>query len=77
MANPNQTWAQDPESGAGTSATPVNEETMPHTADTDRFGKSQTGDTTVIKGPMNRVSNFVWGIQSPSGGKNSPDKPEI
>lgn len=77
MANPNQSWAKDPESGAGTPATPINEENSARTADTDRFGGPIKGDTSPISGPMNRISDYVWGIQSGSGGRNKPDKPEI
>lgn len=78
MAGPNQTWAQDPESGAGDAQGHqlTAGDAQPY-ADTDRFGKTQTGDAKPISGPMNLVSDPVWGIQAPTGGKNAPDAPEV
>jgi hypothetical protein len=72
MANPKQTWAQDAQSGAGEPASPINEESTVKTADTDRFGSPIKGDTTPIMAPQNKITDPVWGIQAPSGGKNRP-----
>jgi hypothetical protein len=76
MANPKQTWAKAPESGGadaqGHQATPG--DSRPY-ADTNRFGKTQTGDTKPIQKPQNLVSDPVWGIQAPVGGV--PADPEI
>jgi hypothetical protein len=76
MANPEQTWARDPESGGGEGpAHPTTPGDSQPYADTNRFGKTQTGDTTPIKGPMNRITDPVWGVQAPTGG--TPAAPEI
>lgn len=76
MTGPEQTWAQDPESGAGDAqghpTTPG--DSRPY-ADTDRFGTTQKGETHDISLPMNRVTDPVWGVQEPTGGV--PEAPEI
>ena len=65
-----------PESGAADStahrSTPG--DSRPY-ADTDRFGKTQTGDTMPIQKPQNLVSDPVWGVQAPVGG--TPADPEV
>lgn len=71
-----QTWAQDPESGAGDAqGHPTTAGDSQPYADTDRFGKTQVGETRNIMPPGNRITDPVWGIQAPTGG--TPADPEI
>lgn len=76
MAQIDQTWAQDAESGAGEPGHPTNGDSnsAPY-ADTDRFGKPLTGATAPIFAAQNLVSDPVWGVQAPVGGV--PAAPEI
>ena len=77
MANPKQTWAQDPESGAGEPGHPTfGDSSSAQYADTNRFGKPQTGDTASILTPQNLVGVPVWGVNAPAGG-GTPAAPEI
>ena len=73
----NQTWAKDPESGGGTTGHQATAGDARPYADTDRFGKTQTGDTKPIQSPQNKVSDPVWGVNDYAGGINSPEPPEI
>lgn len=77
--NPVQSWARDIEiaASADTPSHPTtNGDSRPY-ADTDRFGRTQTGDTTSVVGPSNLVSDPVWGLNNSAGGKNPPLSPEI
>lgn len=79
MAKVNQTWARDPEI-AGSADTPSHPTTAGDSrpyADTDRFGKTQTGDTANIQAAQNLVSDPVWGVNNYAGGKNPPEKPQV
>jgi hypothetical protein len=62
-----QSWAKDPESGAGTPATRVHEESTVNTADTNRFGGPIKGDTSPIMAVQNKITDPEWGIQAPAG----------
>ena len=79
MSSIPQTWARDPEI-AGSADTPAHPSTKgdarPY-ADTDRFGRTQTGDTAPIQPPKNKVSDPVWGINDYAGGEKTPESPEI
>lgn len=79
MANPDQTWARDPEiaASADTPSHPTTSGDSRPYADTDRFGKTQTGDTANIMAASNLVSDPVWGVNNYAGGKNPPLSPEI
>ena len=71
--------ARDPETGGADSpshATTNNVDSAPY-ADTNRFGRTQTGDTTPIKGPRNHITDDVWGANDTAGGSNAPDAPGI
>jgi hypothetical protein len=72
---------RDPESGASDQAgyTPTSGDAREY-ADTDRFGKTQKGQTSPVAyavNPINKVSDLVWGVNAPSGGKNPPLPPDI
>jgi hypothetical protein len=77
MASIPQTWAKDAESGAGIPGHQMTAGDSRPYADTDRFGKSQLGDTKPIQSPQNKVSDPVWGVNDYAGGSNSPETPEI
>ena len=70
---------RDPESGASDQAgySPTSGDSQPY-ADTDRsIGGSRTpGCTMNIMIPQNKITDPVWGVNAPSGGKNPPMKPE-
>ena len=81
MSGPRQSWAKDPESGASDQNhyVPTSGDSQPY-ADTDRFGKPQTGRTAaipVLVNPQNKVSDSVWGVNGFAGGKNTPESPDI
>ena len=77
MANPKQTWAQDPETGGGAQGNPTHgDSNSSQYADTNRFGKPQTGDTAPILTPQNKVSDPVWGVNGYAGG-GTPAAPEV
>lgn len=78
MTAVNQTWAKDAESGAADQGqyTPTKGDSRPY-ADTDRFGRTQVGDTTQIMLPQNKVSDSVWGVNGYAGGIKDCEAPEI
>lgn len=68
MANPKQTWARDPETGAGEPGHPTNgDSSSAQYADTDRFGKTVVGDTTPINMPSIMLASSPLGQQAPVG----------
>ena len=70
--------ARDPESGGQDS--PGHQETAGDSrpyADTDRFGKTQTGDATAILGPRNHITDDVWGVNDTAGGVKGPAAPDV
>jgi hypothetical protein len=77
MASPNIPQ-RDPESGGADQAgyTPTAGDSQPY-ADTNRFGTTQKGQTLNIMIPQNKVSDPVWGVNAPAGGKNPPLPPDI
>ena len=80
MSGPNQSWTRGAESGAGDAkGHPVTRGDSQPYADTDRFGKTQTGDTAPIMTPRNLVSDEPWGVNAPAGGTitNTVPNPEI
>jgi hypothetical protein len=78
VPDPHQEWAKDPEAGASdASGHPTTAGDARPYADTDRFGKTQTGDTKPITAPLNRISDDVWGVNNTAGGTNGPGDPEI
>ena len=78
MADIPQTWAKDAESGGADQGhfTPPAGDARPY-ADTDRFGKTQTGDTKPIQSPQNKVSDPVWGVNDYAGGIKECETPQI
>ena len=66
------------ESGGADQAgyTPTAGDARPY-ADTDRFGKTQKGDTKDIMLPQNRWGDPIWGVNAPSGGIHPPENPDI
>ena len=81
MASPNIPQ-RDPESGGADQAgyTPTSGDSQPY-ADTDRLGKTITEGRNfqipMVVNPLNKVSDLVWGVNAPSGGKNPPLPPDI
>ena len=71
---------RDPESGGADQGpyTPTNGDARPY-ADADRSinGHRDPPFTSQIMLPNNKVSDPVWGVNAPAGGKNPPLPPEI
>jgi len=76
MASPNIPQ-RDPETGGGEASKGFADSSSAQYADTDRHGRTQTGHTIDIRLPQNLVSDPVWGVNVPAGGKNPPLPPEI
>ena len=69
---------RDPESGGADQPgyTPTAGDSRPF-ADTDRFGKTQVGETRNIMLPQNLVSDPVWGVNGYAGGIKDCEAPDI